>query len=311
MRVNLMIEGQEDVTWPQWLALANAVETAGLEGLFRSDHYQSVAGKRDRGSLDAWATLAALAAVTERIRLGTMVSPTSFRHPSVLAKSVVTADHVSGGRIELGMGAGWSEVEHVSYGFAFHDLATRYDVFEEQVEIVVRHMSEDTFDFHGDHYRLTDCRALPKPVQTPKVPLILGGMAGPRAARLAARFADEYNTVFPTVDALAQRRQAIEAACRQVGREPLTFSMMTGCLLGTDEAEVRERAGRLKGLSGRSGELDEWLDGLRGEWIIGTVDQAATRLQEYAAVGLDRVMLQHQLHDDVEMVALMGELTAG
>jgi F420-dependent oxidoreductase-like protein len=310
MRINLMIEGQEDVTWAQWLDLARAAETAGLEGLFRSDHYQSVAGKVDRGSLDAWATLNALAAVTDQLRLGTMVSPTSFRHPSVLAKSVVTADHVSGGRVELGMGAGWSEVEHTSYGFPFHDLATRYDVFEEQVEIVVRQMTEDTFDFHGQHYQLTDCRALPKPVQTPKVPLILGGMAGPRAARLAARFADEYNTVFPTVDAVRERRHSIEVACAEAGREPLTFSMMTGCILGADEAEVRERAGRLKGLSGRDGDLDAWLGGLRDEWIVGTVDQAAARLQAYAEAGLDRVMLQHQLHDDLDMVALLGELVA-
>jgi F420-dependent oxidoreductase-like protein len=308
VRINLMIEGQEDVTWDQWLDLARAAETAGLEGLFRSDHYQSVAGKADRGSLDAWATLNALAAVTDRLRLGTMVSPSSFRHPSVLAKNAVTADHVSGGRIELGMGAGWSEVEHTSYGFPFHDLATRYDVFEEQVEIVVRQMTEDTFDFHGQHYQLTDCQALPKPVQSPKVPLILGGMAGPRAARLAARFADEYNTVFPTVDAVRERRHAIEVACAEAGREPLTFSMMTGCLLGADEAEVRERAGRLKGLSGREGDLDAWLDGLRGEWIVGTVEQAAARLEDYARAGLDRVMLQHQLHDDVEMIALMGQL---
>lgn len=308
MRVNLMIEGQEDVTWSQWLDLARAAEMAGLEGLFRSDHYQSVAGRHDRGSLDAWATLSALAAVTDRLRLGTMVSPTSFRHPSVLAKSVVTADHVSGGRVELGMGAGWSEVEHASYGFPFHDLGTRYDVFEEQVEIVVRQMTEEAFDFHGEHYQLADCRALPKPVQTPKVPLILGGSAGSRAARLAARFADEYNTVFPSLDAVRERRQRIEAACGEVGREPLTFSIMTGCILGADEVEVRDRAARLKERSGREGDLDAWLDGLRGEWIIGTIDQAASRLQAYAAAGVDRVMLQHQLHDDVAMVALMGEL---
>jgi F420-dependent oxidoreductase-like protein len=308
MRVNLMIEGQEDVTWDQWVALARAVEDAGLEGLFRSDHYQSVAGRTERGSLDAWTTLAGLAASTERIRLGTMVSPTSFRHPSVLAKNVVTADHISGGRIELGMGAGWSELEHTTYGFPFHDLGTRYDVFEEQVEIVVRQMTEDAFDFEGEHYRLRDCRALPKPVQDPKVPLIIGGAAGPRSARIAARFADEYNTVFPSPDAVRERRAAVDAACEQAGRAPLTFSMMTGCLIGADEAEFRERAARLHRRSRKEGDLDTWLDGLRGEWILGTVDEAASRLAEYAEAGLERVMLQNQLHDDVEMVALMGQL---
>jgi F420-dependent oxidoreductase-like protein len=308
MRVNLMIEGQESVTWEQWLALARAVEQAGLEGLFRSDHYQSVASRTERSSLDAWTTLAALGQATQRIRLGTMVSPTSFRHPSVLAKSVVTADHVSGGRVELGMGAGWHGLEHRTYGFPFHDLGTRFDVFEEQVEIVVRQMTEERFDFHGTHYTLEGCEARPKPVQSPKVPLIIGGTAGPRSARVAATWADEYNTVFPSPDDVRERRAAVERACEQAGREPLTFSMMTGCLIGEDEAEVRDRARRLMEWSGQSGSIDDHLDGLRGRWILGTVEQAAERLEEYAAAGLDRVMLQHQLHDDLDMVALIGRL---
>ena len=310
MRVNLMIEGQESVTWEQWVALARAVEGAGLEGLFRSDHYQSVAAHTERSSLDAWVTLGALGAVTERIRLGTMVSPTSFRHPSVLAKGVVTADHVSGGRIELGMGAGWHELEHRTYGFEFHDLGTRYQVFEEQVEIVTRQFREERFDHHGTHYRLEACEAYPKPVQSPSVPLILGGVAGPRSARLAARFADEYNTVFPSLDAVRERRANLDRACAAAGREPLPLSIMTGCLLGRDQAEVRDRAARLKDRSGQDGDLDAWLDGLRAEWIIGTPEQAAARLGTYTQAGVSRFMLQHQLHDDLDMVAVMGELVA-
>lgn len=309
MRINLMIEGQEDVTWPQWLALARAAEDAGLEGLFRSDHYQSVQSRTELGSLDAWTTLAALGAVTERIRLGTMVSPTSFRHPSVLAKAVVTADHVSQGRVELGMGTGWHELEHRTYGLAFHALATRYAVFEEQVEIVVRQMTEERFDFTGDHYRLERCEAQPKPVQTPKVPLILGGLARRRGAALAARWAEEYNTVFPSPEAAARRRERVVRACEDAGRDPLVFSMMTGCLLGETEAEVRDRAARLKELTRQEADLDEWLDGLRAAWIVGTPEQAAERLAEYEQVGVERVMLQHQLHDDIDMVALMGQLT--
>jgi alkanesulfonate monooxygenase SsuD/methylene tetrahydromethanopterin reductase-like flavin-dependent oxidoreductase (luciferase family) len=308
MRVNLMVEGQEDVTWPQWVALAGAVERAGLEGLFRSDHYQSVQSRTELGSLDAWTTLAALGAITERIRLGTMVSPTSFRHPSVLAKAVVTADHVSDGRVELGMGAGWHELEHTTYGLPFHDLGTRYDVLTEQVEIVVRQMTDDRFDYQGEYYELVGCEARPKPVQQPRVPLILGGLAGPRSAALAADWADEYNTVFPSPQAAAERRAAIVDACEEVGRPPLTFSMMTGCLLGRDDAEVRDRASLLMERTGKQGDVDAWLDGLRDEWIVGTVDQAASRLETYREVGVDRVMLQHQLHDDVEMVALIGEL---
>jgi F420-dependent oxidoreductase-like protein len=309
VRINLMIEGQEDVSWAQWTALARAVEDAGLEGLFRSDHYQSVQSRTELGSLDAWATLAALGAITDSIRLGTMVSPTSFRHPSVLAKAVVTADHVSGGRVELGMGAGWHELEHRTYGLPFHDLETRYAVFAEQVEIVVRQMTEERFDFAGEHYALEACEARPKPVQSPRVPLILGGLARSRGAALAARWADEYNTVFPSIDAARRRRERIDRACAEVGRSPLTFSMMTGCLLGEDDAEVRDRARRLMELTRKEGDFDEWFAGLRDAWIIGTPDQAAERLAAYEAVGVDRVMLQHQLHDDLDMVSLMGRLT--
>jgi alkanesulfonate monooxygenase SsuD/methylene tetrahydromethanopterin reductase-like flavin-dependent oxidoreductase (luciferase family) len=178
MRVCLMIEGQEDVTWDQWLALAGACEEHGLEGLFRSDHYESVMGMRERGSLDAWTTLAALAARTSRIRLGTLVSPATFRHPSVLAKSVVTVDHVSGGRVELGLGAGWHEGEHRSYGFVFPPTPVRMERLAEQLEIVTRSWTEDAFSFSGRHYQVQDLRALPKPVQRPPT-LLVGGAAGP------------------------------------------------------------------------------------------------------------------------------------
>src|SRR5215218_9507710 len=190
MRVCLMIEGQEDVTWDQWLALARACEEHGLEGLFRSDHYESVMGMRERGSLDAWT---ALAARTSRIRLGTLVSPATFRHPSVLAKSVVTVDHVSGGRVELGLGAGWHEGEHRSYGFVFPPTPVRMERLAEQLEIVTRSWTEDAFSFSGRHYQVQDLRALPKPVQRPPT-LLVGGAAGPKSLALAARYADEYNT---------------------------------------------------------------------------------------------------------------------
>jgi len=308
VRVNLMIEGQESVTWEQWVELAEVAEAAGLEGLFRSDHYQSVAARTERSSLDAWVTIGGLAAITERLRLGTMVSPTSFRHPSVLAKDAVTADHISGGRVELGMGAGWHELEHRTYGFAFHDLGTRYDVLEEQVEIITRQFREDRFDHDGTHYRLEDCQANPKPVQSPAIPLILGGVAGPRSSRLAARFADEYNTVFPTLDAVAERRANLDAACASADREPLPLSIMTGCLLGRDEAEVRARATLLHERSGGDVGFDAWFDELRPAWVIGTVEQAAERLAAFTDAGVSRFMLQHQLHDDLDMVSLLGRL---
>lgn len=308
MRVALMIEGQEDVTWQQWVDLAHAAEAAGLHALFRSDHYGSVAGRQQRGSLDAWATISALAAATDTLRFGTLVSPASFRHPSVLAKQAVTADHVSGGRVTLGMGAGWHDDEHAAYGFPFHDVGTRMAVFEEQVEIVVRQQTEQVFSFAGEHYELTDCRALPEPVQEPRMPLIIGGLAGPRSCRIAAAWADEYNTVFASPEQARERREHVAAACEDAERDTVRFSVMTGCLLARDGDELRDRGRRLMEWSGEQGDVDAWLDGLREQWIIGTPEQAAARLQDYAAAGVDGVMLQHQLHWDTDMVGLIGAL---
>ena len=195
MQICLMIEGQEDVTWEDWVALAETCEAVGIEALFRSDHYLSGDGKNGRGSHDAWTTLAAIAARTSTLRLGTMVSPATFRHPSVIGKSATTVDHVSGGRVDFGLGAGWYELEHQSYGFDFPPLRTRMQMLEEQLEIVVRQWTEDEFTFHGRHYTLDGCQALPKPVQRPHPPVIVGGGGKPRTVELAARFAQEYNIV--------------------------------------------------------------------------------------------------------------------
>jgi alkanesulfonate monooxygenase SsuD/methylene tetrahydromethanopterin reductase-like flavin-dependent oxidoreductase (luciferase family) len=224
VRIALMIEGQEDVTWDDWVALAETCERSGVEALFRSDHYLSVFGRNERGALDAWGTICALAARTTTLQLGTLVSPASFRHPSILAKLAVTADHVSGGRVSLGLGTGWSEVEHTAYGFPFMGMKERMDVLEEQLEIVRGHLSDGPFTFRGEHYTLEGLEARPKPLA--KLPLIMGGSAGPRAARLAATYADEYNTVNPSVEDIRERRAAIVAACEKAGREPIPFSVM-------------------------------------------------------------------------------------
>src|SRR5688572_6487932 len=200
MRVCLMIEGQEDVTWEDWRALAGACEEHGVEALFRSDHYLSVEGRTERGSLDAWATLSALAAVTSTLRLGTLVSPATFRHPSELAKVVATADHVSGGRVELGMGTGWLEAEHEAYGFPFPPLGERFGELEEQLELVSRQWADKSFTHEGERYTVRELNALPKPVQRPRPNLIVGGRGGGRSVAVGARFGDEYNTFHKTVD---------------------------------------------------------------------------------------------------------------
>jgi alkanesulfonate monooxygenase SsuD/methylene tetrahydromethanopterin reductase-like flavin-dependent oxidoreductase (luciferase family) len=282
-----MVEGQEGVTWPQWVALARACEAGGLEGLFRSDHYLSVFDHGERGSLDAWATICALAAVTERIRLGTLVSPVTFRRVSVLAKVVATADHVSVGRVELGLGAGWNEHEHEVYGFAFPELGERMRMLEHQLAELTRQWAE----------------LPPAPVQRPHPPLLMGGAAGPRASALAARFADEYNTPFATPEECRERRARIVEACEAAGREPLVFSLMTACIVGRDRAEVEQRARRVAEMTGGDAE-----DLLRSDQrITGTVDEVVARLREYEQAGVQRVFLQHLDHEDVEMVRLIGD----
>lgn len=310
MRICLMIEGQEDVTWDQWLAIARACEDSGLEGVFRSDHYLSVMGRSERGSLDAWTTLAGLAAVTKTIRLGTLVSPASFRHPSVLAKSAATVDHISNGRVELGLGAGWLAAEHSAYGFPFHDTRTRVDVFAEQLEIVHRSWGDGHFDFSGTHYRIEDLNALPKPLQDPHPNLIVGGSGGRRSAALAARWADEYNTVHPSPQECVDRRAAVAGACERAGREPITFSVMTGCVVGSDEADLHRRAAAVLDVQGSSGSPRAWLESVADEWVVGTVDQVVERLRDLERLGVERVMLQHLAHGDTEMIMLLGEEVA-
>ena len=311
MRVCLMIEGQEDVTWEQWLALAGACEEHGLEALFRSDHYGPLMGMPERGSLDAWTTLAGLAARTSRIRLGTLVSPATFRHPSVLAKSVVTADHISGGRVELGLGAGWHEGEHRAFGFDFPPTPVRMERLAEQLEIVTRSWTEDSFSFQGRHYQIQDLRALPKPVQRPRPTLLVGGAAGPRSLALAARWADEYNTTGVPLEELSGRRRRLEKAWRDAGRDPETarLSLMTTCVAGRDRAEVTERVGRVLAVTGSHDSVAEVVDA-RPNWLLGTVDEVAERLRGLEAAGVRRVMLQHLDHADTEMVAVLGEVAA-
>jgi F420-dependent oxidoreductase-like protein len=303
MQLCLMIEGQEGVSWPQWVALAQACETAGIPALFRSDHYLNLDGAHpERAALDAWATLSALAAVTTTLRLGTLVSPATFRHPSALAKMVVTADHVSGGRVELGLGAGWHEREHAAYGFPFPATRVRMEILEEQLQVVHGSWGDEPFTLDGTHYQLQDLIAQPKPVQRPHPPLIMGGLAGPRSAGLAATYADEYNTVFPTVEDVRERKARVDAACADRGRDPIPFSVMTGVIVGRDERELARRRAHVAEISGNPGLVDEAPTG----WIVGTVAQAQEQLGALREAGVGRVMCQQLAHDDLEAVALLG-----
>jgi F420-dependent oxidoreductase-like protein len=303
MRFALMIEGQEDVGWDDWLALARACERLGFGTLFRSDHYLSVMGASQRGSLDAWATVSALAAATSTVRLGTLVSPATFRHPSVLAKNAVTADHVSGGRIEFGIGTGWNQQEHRAYGFAFPSMRERMDRLEEQLEIVTRSFADGAFSYSGQHWSVADLDARPKPVQAP-LPLLMGGGAMPRGAALAARFATEYNVVFASPDDAAAARGRLTQACLAAGRDPATlrFSVMHSVVIGADEADLSDRVRRLGDWTRQPASVED----VRRSRIAGTPDEVIAQLREYEAVGVERLMFQHQLFRDEAALELFA-----
>jgi F420-dependent oxidoreductase-like protein len=303
MELRLMIEGQEGVSWNDWVALAEACDECG-KALFRSDHYL---GGQERETHDAWATLAALAARTERIRLGTLVSPVTFRHPAELAKQVVTVDHVSGGRVELGLGAGWNEREHAAFGFPFPNLGERMELLEEQLAIVTGLWTEERFSFEGKHYRLDDSPCEPKPVQRPRPPIVMGGAAGPRAVRLAVQYADEYNTFLASMDEIVERRARVVEGCERAGRDPATlpFSVMVPVAVGADSAEVQARVAAIAETFGL-GDPDELVESRRGRWVLGTTDEALEHLRALDEAGVERVYLQHLAHEDLELVRFVG-----
>lgn len=303
MRVCLMIEGQQGVTWRDWVRLAEACERLGFEGLFRSDHYFSGRGASGTGSTDAWTVLAALAASTERLRLGTLVSPVTFRAPGLLAKIAATVDEISGGRVEIGMGAGWWQEEHAQHGFPFPEVPERFERLEEQLAIVHGLLSDERFTYHGRHYAVDDATFLPKTVQRPHPPIVVGGgTVGPRMQRLVGAYADEFNTYGCSPEQAARRferaRRGIEAAGREQGT--LVTSLMTWMWTGSDEEAWRRRVDRSRSFD----EIEE--ERLERDYLVGTPDRVVARLREYEAAGVQRLFLNHDLYDDIEMLELVA-----
>jgi F420-dependent oxidoreductase-like protein len=304
-----MIEGQQGVTWTDWQALADACERLPLEGLFRSDHYFSAPGVSGRGSTDAWTLLAGLAARTRTLRLGTLVSPVTFREPALLAKAVATVDEISGGRVEIGMGAGWWTEEHTQHGFPFPDTLERFARLEEQVAIVHGLLTEERFSFDGRFYQLRDCEFLPKTVQRPRPPLILGGTkVGPTMQRLIGRYADEFNTVGGTPEDVRARYERARAGCEEHGRDPamLVTSLMTWFFVAPTHDQYLAKLRRAHALSPDAGSFDEYRTEIEADCIVGTPAQAIERLQVYAAAGVQRIFLNLDLYDDVEMLDLVA-----
>jgi alkanesulfonate monooxygenase SsuD/methylene tetrahydromethanopterin reductase-like flavin-dependent oxidoreductase (luciferase family) len=314
MRFNVMLEPQEGITYAEQLAVARRAEQLGFDGLYRSDHYSSVGGRESVGSTDAWAAIAGMARGTDRIRLGTLVSPVTFRPAGNLAKVVATVAEMAGvvppgeSRVVLGLGTGWLEVEHRQHGFPFEDMATRFRRLTEHLEVITAlwDPARPEVSFDGEFVTIEAARFAPKPIPRPRV--IVGGKGLRKTPALAARFADELNGVFSSPQECARQRAALDEACRSEGREPssIAYSLMTGCLVGADEAEYWERAQRLHARTG-GGDFEGWLESLSGAWVLGGPAQARERLAALAEAGVDGIMLQHQLHDDLDMLDVIAE----
>jgi F420-dependent oxidoreductase-like protein len=316
MRFALMTEPQQGLSYDEILALARTAETAGLEAFFRSDHYGSFAGPPDGPTTDAWATLAGLARDTSTIRIGSLVSPITYRIPGSFAKVVATVDEMSGGRVEVGMGAGWNEEEHLAMGIPFPSLGERYDRLEESLAIVHGLWTEpDGWSYEGRHWQVQDARLRPRPTFSgrPHPHLILGGDGGPRLARLVATWADEFNRQSATPDRLREAYGRIAAACAAAGRDPDTVvrSAMVGALVAETEQDLRDRVrDQIAFMDDGNLDAEAWLAERTGRWIIGTPDAARERIEALAAAGAQRIMLQDFLPHDLDMVALLGRIAA-
>lgn len=300
--LRIFTEPQQGADYEMLLAAAEATEEAGFSAFFRSDHYLRMGdGSGAPGPTDAWITLGALARETRSIRLGTLVTAATFRLPGPLAISVAQVDQMSGGRVELGIGTGWFDDEHRAYGIPFPPVAERFEILEEQLEIMSglwRTPANETYTFAGSHYRVTESPALPKPHQDGGPPIIIGGGGQKKTPRLAARFASEFNLPFSPKDFFVHQIGVVADACRAIDRDPdeLTYSAALVACVGADDAEIARRAASI----GR--EVDE----LRENGLCGTPAQTIARLEEWRDAGAERVYLQILDLDDLEHIAFIG-----
>ncbi|GIF36125.1 LLM class F420-dependent oxidoreductase [Actinoplanes xinjiangensis] len=302
MRLVIFTEPQQGASHDDLLRVAKAAEDGGYDGFFRSDHYLRMGdGHGLPGPTDAWITLAALAVQTSRIRLGTLVSSATFRLPGPLAIAVAQVDAMSGGRVEFGLGGGWFESEHSAYGIPFPPVAERFDRLEEQLEIITGLWATrvgSTYDFDGKHYQVAGSPALPKPVQSPRVPVIVGGHGKKRTPYLAARYATEFNVPFSKIEDIPAQYARVRSAAEALGRtEPLAYSAAAVLCVGRDDAEVKRRAAAI----GR--EPDE----MRANGgIVGTPAEAVESIKRYAEAGASRLFLQVLDLSDLDHIDLVA-----
>ncbi|GAA4505550.1 LLM class F420-dependent oxidoreductase [Nonomuraea ferruginea] len=297
MKLRIFTEPQQGATYDELLTVARTAERLGFDAFFRSDHYQRIGdGDPGPGSTDAWITLAGLARETSTIRLGTLVTPTTFRLPGPLAISVAQVDQMSGGRVELGLGTGWYDGEHAAYGIPFPPTAERFGRFEEQLEIIKGlWAAEKSYSHDGTYYRVVDSPALPKPAQRPGPPIIVGGFGAKRTPRLAATYADEYNVPFHTVEETATAFERVRRAAQETGRDVLMSAAQTVCV-GRDQAELERRAAAI------GTPLDELGEG----GLAGTPAEVLEKIGAFGSLGAERIYLQVMDLGDLEHLELIA-----
>jgi F420-dependent oxidoreductase-like protein len=302
LTLRVFTEPQQGASYDDLLAVAREAERLDFDAFFRSDHFLSMGpGSGEPGPTESWVTLAGLARDTERLRLGTMVTSATFRLPGPLAIAVATVDAMSGGRVELGLGAGWFDDEHRAYGVPFPSTRERFDRLEEQLAIVTGLWTTpvgERFDFQGRHYQLSDSPALPKPVQRPRPPVIVGGLGKRRTPALAARYADEFNVAFAPLGDFRTLVATVTGACERTGRDPSSMTWSTAQVLccGEDEEAYRRRAAAI----GREPEQ------LRATGLAGTVAEVTDKLGTFADGGAERVYLQVLDLSDLDHLRLVA-----
>jgi F420-dependent oxidoreductase-like protein len=298
IEIAIMIEGQDGLNWPRWQRLAAAVESLGFAGLYRSDHFTN-ADPPDKDSLELWTSLTWLAGNTRRIEFGPLVSPVSFRHPAFTARVASAVDDLSGGRLALGLGAGWQQREHEHFGFELLDLPQRFARFEEGLQVVTRLLrSETPVDFSGTYYRLKEAILLPRPARVGGPPITIGGNGVKRTLPMVVKYASEWNAVYLTPDKFAALNQQLNRMLEAAGRAApsLRRSMMHGCYFGKDEAAVQRKLG------GRSREK------LRDLGVVtGTPNEVAEQLGRFAGAGVQRMMLQWLEMDDLDGLEVLAK----
>ena len=302
MDIAIMIEGQNGLNWPRWQRIARAVEELGFAGLYRSDHFTN-ANPPDIDSLELWISLAWLASHTKRIQFGPLVTPFSFRHPAHTARMAAGLDDLSGGRLTLGLGAGWQEREHDHYGFDLLDIPERFSRFEEGIQMVTRLLeSDEPGDFNGRYYQLKEAVLLPRPARRGGPPILIGGNGRERTLPMAARYADEWNAVYQTPEGFTGLNARLDELLEAQGRRTseVRRSMMTGCVFGKDQRQVDQKVAARTGGKRTAAELRQLGP------VVGTAPQMVEQLGRLAEAGVQRVMLQWLDLDDFDSMEEMA-----